>query len=593
MMDSLSPASRQRAALLCLPALLLALVLLPSLGIERPLDAHEVLVAQTAREMRSGGDWIVPHFADQVRLNKPPLAYWSVATLSSYLGCENEWVARLPSALAALATVLLITVVTSRIWGTRVGLWAGMIQVLMPWQIWAGASALVESQLVLWTAVALFSLLGRRGRWVVLFWSAMGMTILAKGPVVAPLLLVTAAIFWTRRPRARRADATHWLLSHAGVVGLGIFLLLALAWPIAVWMECPDALTVWRAQSVDRFFYHWGPKSRPWFYYFYIVPLWTLPWTPLWIGHWWRAKQNQPQSPAAISQPVLAAKRDLATETDRLLLLWFCVGMAFFTLSEGKRDHYILPVLLPLAIWSARGLERLCEGIAHRHATMHERGTTWCSAFRAGAMGLSALGGTFIVWMVLGFHPTTLLPAIAVGVGIGAMVWSLRMLWDDRLTHEPNNTGDTTALASAVPFALGAVVLATIRLAVLPMLLMPTGTLAMLNQHESALLHADRVVQFGSNDRWLIYPVGRSIEWIGSADKWKEEPQASSLILVPLRRAHELEASRPVVRVDCTANYLHPTMTRWHVESDPGNQWVLYREEPAPRIRATIAGGDR
>jgi 4-amino-4-deoxy-L-arabinose transferase-like glycosyltransferase len=39
-----------------------------------PLESHEIYVAQTAREMAARGDWLVPHFNGQPRLQKPPLS---------------------------------------------------------------------------------------------------------------------------------------------------------------------------------------------------------------------------------------------------------------------------------------------------------------------------------------------------------------------------------------------------------------------------------------------------------------------------------------------------------------------------------------
>lgn len=46
------------------------------------LGLHEAIVAQGAREIRQGGDWLIPRVNGIPELKKPPLAYW-LAALSS------------------------------------------------------------------------------------------------------------------------------------------------------------------------------------------------------------------------------------------------------------------------------------------------------------------------------------------------------------------------------------------------------------------------------------------------------------------------------------------------------------------------------
>src|SRR6185295_2649298 len=52
------------------------LISLPGIGAQRPIDAHEAFVARTATEMSRRGEWAVPWFNDEIRLQKPPLSYW-------------------------------------------------------------------------------------------------------------------------------------------------------------------------------------------------------------------------------------------------------------------------------------------------------------------------------------------------------------------------------------------------------------------------------------------------------------------------------------------------------------------------------------
>src|SRR5438093_4199280 len=69
------------------------------------IDRDEPRFAEASREMIERGNYIVPYFNNQLRLDKPPLIYW--AQVSSYhIFCENDFAARFPSAIAASLTAL-------------------------------------------------------------------------------------------------------------------------------------------------------------------------------------------------------------------------------------------------------------------------------------------------------------------------------------------------------------------------------------------------------------------------------------------------------------------------------------------------------
>ena len=61
---------------------------------------QEVRVVETAREMLASGDWLLPRLNGELRLQKPPLAYWLTAASYRASGRVDEFTARLPAALA-------------------------------------------------------------------------------------------------------------------------------------------------------------------------------------------------------------------------------------------------------------------------------------------------------------------------------------------------------------------------------------------------------------------------------------------------------------------------------------------------------------
>src|SRR4051812_24752279 len=68
-------------------------------------DVDEGRNATAAYEMLEAGEWVIPTFNTQLRSHKPVLLYWLQMASYQVFGV-NEFAARLPSALAALLTIL-------------------------------------------------------------------------------------------------------------------------------------------------------------------------------------------------------------------------------------------------------------------------------------------------------------------------------------------------------------------------------------------------------------------------------------------------------------------------------------------------------
>lgn len=90
----------RRAAFLILLALWAA-IYLPGLGSTeiKGEEGRRILPAVTMLET---GNWLVPYVGGRPFLRKPPLVNWAIAGSFALLGRQDEWAARLPSALAVL-----------------------------------------------------------------------------------------------------------------------------------------------------------------------------------------------------------------------------------------------------------------------------------------------------------------------------------------------------------------------------------------------------------------------------------------------------------------------------------------------------------
>jgi 4-amino-4-deoxy-L-arabinose transferase-like glycosyltransferase len=87
----------------------------------------EALRAIVAEDFLSSGNWVVPTLYGEPLLTKPPGMYAAIAAVSRPFGGVTDWSARLPSALAATATVLLFFWYFRRSVGPRGGLVAGLV----------------------------------------------------------------------------------------------------------------------------------------------------------------------------------------------------------------------------------------------------------------------------------------------------------------------------------------------------------------------------------------------------------------------------------------------------------------------------------
>jgi 4-amino-4-deoxy-L-arabinose transferase-like glycosyltransferase len=223
--SALSPAIRSTALLF------LACLLFHSAGTwSLPLiDRDEPRFAEASREMRERGDYVVPYFNNQHRFDKPPLIYWAQVGSYHFFG-ENDFAARLPSMVASALTAVLLFAWGRRLGGERVGWWAAIIFSLCLQIFMQGRAALPDMCLVFFVTAAHWAgyellrdqLLESRHQsstinhqpffaWRMVFYLALGLAFLTKGPIGwIPLLTVASTKLFSRdqplNPRFRFAS---------------------------------------------------------------------------------------------------------------------------------------------------------------------------------------------------------------------------------------------------------------------------------------------------------------------------------------------------------------------------------------------------
>jgi 4-amino-4-deoxy-L-arabinose transferase-like glycosyltransferase len=345
-----------------------AALFLLNLGGPSLWDLDEGRNATCSYEMVESGDFIVPKFNADLRSHKPVLLYWLQAAAFACFGL-NEFAARLPSALAALLTLLLTyelgRCLFDAVTGLLAGLALGSTLMFCASAHFANPDALLNAFVVL-TLFCFWVGYARRGRWwFVPAGAAAGLAFLAKG--LTGLLLPGAVVFlflaWSGRLRILLDGRLLW--------GVLTFALVGLPWYAWVAVET-------KGQFLREFFgtHHLGRAlsameghGGPPYYYAAVLLVGFAPWSvflglSLWYGAWSALARPWASVRAAWERAAERAGQGGAATIDgyRFLACWFLVYFAAFTAATTKLPNYILPLYAPTALLTARFLERWRRG---------------------------------------------------------------------------------------------------------------------------------------------------------------------------------------------------------------------------------------
>ena len=340
-------------ALLLLTALAL---ILPNLGAPSLWDLDEGNNAEAAREMLDCGNWVVPTFNYQLRVDKPALLYWLQIGAYRLFGI-NELAARLPSALAALAAVAMTYELGRHLFGSATGLLAGLAlastALFCASAHFANPDALLNAFTLLTLLLFWRSFAGRGRAWSAAGGISAGFAVLAKGPIGLLLPAAVIAIFLLCSRRLRL------LWERRLLVATLAFLLVASPWYIWVGVETKSAFLrgFIMEHNVGRYLHSMEHHGGPVYYYLGVLAVGFAPWSAFlglagWYGAAPRAGDDVQQ---VVSEPVLPAGY-------RFLWCWIAVYFVFFSLAGTKLPNYILPVYAPLAILTARFFDRWRHG---------------------------------------------------------------------------------------------------------------------------------------------------------------------------------------------------------------------------------------
>jgi 4-amino-4-deoxy-L-arabinose transferase-like glycosyltransferase len=323
------------------------------------------MFAEAAREMLATGDWITPYYNQNFRFDKPALVYWLMAISYKIVGV-NAWGARLPSALAAIALMVMLFFVLKRFGFPTADAAAEPEKALTQRKLWLAG----------WIGSALFALnfqnlvWGRSGvsdmllnacmgaglisffygyatggkainrwlpnGWYLLSYACLGLAVLTKGPVgiALPGLIIIAFLVYLGR---------FWsvFLEAKPLVGAVVFSVVAIPWYVLVILKNGQTYidAFFGYHNFDRFTGVVNGHDAPIYFYFPVVLISFIPWSVF--------------IPAAIARLKLHHIQEWRQQPRHAHLglfacTWFVVIFVFFTIAVTKLPSYTLP-LLPAA----------------------------------------------------------------------------------------------------------------------------------------------------------------------------------------------------------------------------------------------------
>jgi 4-amino-4-deoxy-L-arabinose transferase-like glycosyltransferase len=396
-----------------------AAVYLTGLGSTRLWDDDETYFAQTAREMHERGDLIVPWFNQSLFAHKPPFMYWMMIGAYHLLGV-TEFASRLPSAVFATASALLVWRLGRILYSPRVGFWAGIVLSTSLNYVVIARAATCDAELLFFCTLAIYLFVRSNAKWRTtvarahptgqssgedhaqlawldedasepttwktwtLVYAAMGMAVMVKGPIGVVLPTAVLGLFLLLQKRGRRSQSPTPIFNSQFSPTVSGSLrqrcLTSVAYLASVFSPRHVVRTIWSMRPLTALAMTLL-VAGPWFV---AVSVRTHgEFLKGFFGehhfHRFTATMDNHNGPPfyyllAICVgffPWIIFLKPACTElvrrmrdpqssrpADRLIIAWFTVWVGFFSLAVTKFPHYVLPAYPALALGTAAFLDR-------------------------------------------------------------------------------------------------------------------------------------------------------------------------------------------------------------------------------------------
>jgi 4-amino-4-deoxy-L-arabinose transferase-like glycosyltransferase len=314
----------------------------------------EAVNVATALEIRRTGRWLMPTLQGEPRLAKPPLTGWITAlairesTIRDLSSTDSiararayerlAWDVRWPGLFGACVMLVAVYEIGRAVGGARVGIVASLVAGSTIMFMRQSRLMQTDLQLAIWVTVAnafLANAILRRTTWTNVIGAgvALGLGILAKGPIALLMTIAPAGAFLLWRRERIRFDA-RWLIALTIMLLVGAWWY---AWVLAThpggWRTFIAEATRYGANTLD---------ADKWSKYLVSLPRLFLPWTPL-----------------LVIGIVIAVARAIARRgADAIVLPLFILVVPLLVMIcfKERKERYLTPLLAPGAVLCALGV---------------------------------------------------------------------------------------------------------------------------------------------------------------------------------------------------------------------------------------------
>ncbi len=320
------------------------LIVFWGLGAVPLLSFNEARRAVPVAGMYQTHNWLLPYLNGELYIDKPPLFYWAALLCAKLFAVVNEWTLRLPSALAALATLWMTYRTTAKFENTQTAVLATLV--LLCCADFASFARRSEIEMLL-TALcggAIFfahDFICKQSNKLSVYasYALTGLALLCKGPVALLFVQLPVLLFALAH---RDARARAYLLCWPAWL---LMLTIGVSWYAAVTLE--EGKDIW--QRVIKTDIHGkisggNNSSDPFYSYLVAVIVNFLPWTLLLLA---RARSNW----HCITQNL----------SRRFFLYAFVSPFILLSLMGDKHIKYLLPAYPAFAVLCASCLMSLWD----------------------------------------------------------------------------------------------------------------------------------------------------------------------------------------------------------------------------------------
>ena len=333
-------------------------LLIGNLGVA-PVNGSESRWLEVVREMFLTGDYLHPTINFDPYFDKPLLGYWTIVMTSIFNSkVVTEFTARLPSALAALATLAAMISIVKRLWSTEIArLSAWIFLTFYSFAFWGRLGEADMVNLAFCTGAVAWYFAHREER---SFPGYLGFFLLcfvgahAKGmaTVAVPVLAVGIDMLLLKKLKYH----FNWKSLLALAIGVCVYLIPfelsrmiapAVAPSTQNLIDCDGTLktsgiSLAIRENIIRYFAPFDHDDEGFYIYLIHIPRLTIPW-----------------SPVLILAVIDAFRRRKSLTQPEKWLCWTMIAIfLFFSISGSRRHYYILPILPYCAILTALFVDR-------------------------------------------------------------------------------------------------------------------------------------------------------------------------------------------------------------------------------------------